>query len=190
MKSGIYELLKNDPHTMSVPNLLSVSRLLFLPLICHFITLQTKTGSILALLFLALSGATDFLDGYLARKLDQRSDLGRILDPLLDKFTVGIIMLYLAAYRHLPYWYVMLVIGRDLLILIFAVRLVHRTKTMAESNHLGKWTLGSFLFVITTYIINWNPLKSFALWVSLVLIPATLISYLISSRKLIRIDHS
>jgi CDP-diacylglycerol--glycerol-3-phosphate 3-phosphatidyltransferase len=190
MKTEVIELIKKDPHTMSLPNLLSISRLLFLPLICYAIRLQTPKGNILALAFLAMSGATDFFDGYLARRLDQRSQLGRILDPLLDKITIAVIMLYLAAFRDLPYWYVSVVIGRDLLILIAAFLVVNRTSKIAESNSLGKWTLGSFLFVIVTYIIHWRPLSLVALWISILLVPATLISYLFQSRTLISTDRS
>jgi CDP-diacylglycerol--glycerol-3-phosphate 3-phosphatidyltransferase len=190
MESELIELIKKDPHTLSVPNLLSLSRLVFLPVVCYAITLQTHMGNAVALFFIVLSGFTDFLDGYLARRLDQRSYLGRILDPLLDKITVGVIVLYLAAYRQLPYWYVMLVIGRDLAILIAAFRLVNRSNIIVESNYLGKCTLVSFLVVITLYIINWSPWNVIALWVSTLLIPATLMSYLLRSRHLIGTDNS
>ncbi|NLP12474.1 CDP-alcohol phosphatidyltransferase family protein [bacterium] len=190
MHSEIFQLIKKDPHTWSLANLLSLSRLLFLPLICWAITLQTHSGNVLALLFLALSGATDFLDGYLARRLDQRSFLGRILDPLLDKITVGVTLLFLAAYRQLPYWYVFLVIARDVLILTAAASLVKHIKAVAESNYLGKWTLGSFLIVIMTYILNWSPYQLIALWVSSLLVPATLFSYLKKFWQLLQTDQN
>lgn len=190
MRSEIFHLIKKDPHTWSLANLLSLSRLLFLPLICWAITLQTRMGNVLALVFLALSGATDFFDGYLARKLDQRSFLGRILDPLLDKITVGVTLLFLAAYRQLPYWYVFLVIARDVLILTAAASLVKHIKAVAESNYLGKWTLGSFLIVIMTYTINWSPYQRIALWISSLLVPATLFSYLKKFWELLRTDHT
>jgi len=184
----LYHLLKKDLHTMTVPNLLSISRLIFLPLVCYAITLQTRVGNAAALFFMVLSGITDFLDGYLARRLNQRSHLGRILDPLLDKISVGVVMLYLAAYRQLPYWYVALVIGRDLLILSVAISLVNRTKMIMESNFLGKCTLVSFLVVIMFFLINWSPFKWIALWISTLLVPATLISYLLRSRQMMQTD--
>jgi CDP-diacylglycerol--glycerol-3-phosphate 3-phosphatidyltransferase len=190
MESELIELIRKDPNTWSVPNFISLSRLVFLPVICYAITLQTWMGNAVALLFIMLSGFTDFLDGYLARRLDQRSHLGRILDPLLDKITVGVIILYLAAFRQLPYWYVMLVIGRDLAILVAAIKLVNRIHLIAESNYLGKCTLVSFLIVIVLYIINWSPLNVIALWISTLMIPATLISYLLRSRNLIKTDNS
>ncbi len=189
MSSEFFKLIKNDPHTWSVPNLISISRLLFLPVICYAIALQSRTGNIIAVLFLGISGSTDFFDGYLARKLNQCSHLGRMLDPVLDKITVGIVIIFLAAYRQLPYWYVVLVIGRDLLILIAALTLISRIKIVAESNFLGKWTLGSFLFVILFYTLNWHPFNVIALWISALLVPTTLISYLRRSQKMMRSDH-
>lgn len=173
----ILELVKKDPHTMSIPNILSLSRLLLLPFICYAITRASQAGNIAALILISLSGLTDFLDGYLARQLDQRSHLGRILDPLLDKISVAVLMLFLAAYRSLPYWYVGLVIGRDLLILFAAISLVNRIKIVVESNFLGKCTLVSFLLVIVLYILNWYPLTLISLWSSTILIPLTLLSY-------------
>jgi CDP-diacylglycerol--glycerol-3-phosphate 3-phosphatidyltransferase len=173
----ILELVKKDPHTMSIPNIISLSRLLLLPFICYAISLQSTAGTITALILLCISGMSDFFDGYLARQLDQRSHLGRILDPLLDKISVGVLVLFLAAYRSLPYWYAFLVIGRDVLILIAAVSMVNRIKIVVESNWLGKWTLGSFLMVIVVYTLNWYPMTVVSMWISTILIPLTLISY-------------
>jgi cardiolipin synthase (CMP-forming) len=173
----ILDLVKKDPHTMSIPNILSLSRLLLLPFICYAITVQSTAGNIAALILICISGLTDFLDGYLARQLDQRSHLGRILDPLLDKISIAVLVLFLAAYRQLPYWYVGLVIGRDLLILLAAISLVNRIKIVVESNWLGKCTLVSFLVVVVFYLFNWYPLTIVSMWVSTILIPLTLVSY-------------
>ncbi len=181
----LLELVKKDPHTMSIPNLLSLSRLLLLPFICYAITLNSSAGNITALILMILSGLTDFFDGYLARHLDQRSHLGRILDPLLDKISVAVLMLFLAAYRPLPYWYAGLVIGRDLLILVAAVSLVNRVKIVVESNFLGKCTLVSFLVVIVLYILNWHPMNLVSLWISTLLVPLTLISYFKRFRNMV-----
>lgn len=189
MGHELFELVKKDPNTWSVPNLLSLLRLIFLPVICYAISMQTHTGNVIAIVFLFLSGSTDFWDGYLARKLNQCSHLGRILDPVLDKITVAVIILYLAAYRQLPYWFVVLVIGRDLLILLAAARLINRFKTVVESNFLGKCTMVSFLLVIVLYTIHWRPFNVIALWVAALLIPATLISYLTRSKDMLKADH-
>ncbi len=69
---------------LTIPNLLSVIRILVIPVFAYFFV----TGKpIWAIVMLALSGISDFLDGKIARKFNQVSDLGKVLDPVADKLT-------------------------------------------------------------------------------------------------------
>jgi len=179
MKPGLMEIIKKDEHLLGLPNLLSFSRLLFLPLICYAITLEPARGGWMALLLLGLSFITDFFDGYVARQRQQFSELGRILDPVMDKLNVGLIMLFLAAYRDLPCWYVLMVIGRDLVILALSLYVIKRRQHVPQSIFIGKVALVAFLVVIITYIMDWRPYNFMALMVSLALIPVTLLCYII-----------
>ncbi len=158
-RPGLIQLIRNDRHNFGLPNLLTVSRLLFLPFIILFLSWRSPRGDVLAILFMFLCGLTDFFDGYLARHMDQRSHLGRMLDPLIDKISVGSAMLALAAYKELPYWYVLLVIGRDLIILISSLYAISKKQIIFESNTLGKWTLASFLVVIFFLEVAGHPLS-------------------------------
>jgi CDP-diacylglycerol--glycerol-3-phosphate 3-phosphatidyltransferase len=186
MKLGIFELIKNDKHTFGLPNLLTVLRLAFLPFIMYYLTLGTKRGDGLSLGFISLSVLTDFFDGFLARKMNMRSQLGRMLDPLVDKISVDVALLFLAAYKGLPYWYVFLVIGRDLVIIFASFHVISKARIVTESNLLGKYTLFSFSLVIIAYILGIRPLIYVTLWISVLLIPASLSKYFLSYRELIR----
>ncbi|HOT97486.1 MAG TPA: CDP-alcohol phosphatidyltransferase family protein [bacterium] len=179
MKLGLMEIIKKDKHLLGLPNLLSFSRLLFLPLICYAITLEPEHGGWLALLLLGLSFITDFFDGFVARQRQQFSELGRILDPVMDKLNVGLIMIMLACCRDLPWWYVLMVIGRDLVILILSLYVIKRRQHVPQSIFIGKVALVAFLVVIMTYIMNWRPFNYIALAVSVTLIPVTLFCYII-----------
>ncbi|MEM2174933.1 MAG: CDP-alcohol phosphatidyltransferase family protein, partial [Candidatus Micrarchaeia archaeon] len=98
---------------LTIPNILSISRLIFLPLILLFLS---KNLYFLSLIFISLSWLTDAFDGYLARKLNQVSDLGKILDHLVDKIWVGTILVTLVITKNLDFKIVAAIIIRDLLI--------------------------------------------------------------------------
>jgi len=177
MKAGLIKLIKEDDNYFGLPNLLSISRLMILPLIIYFLSKGTKSGDLFAFLFILISGLTDFFDGYFARKFNQRSQLGRVLDPVVDKINVGVIMLFLAQSRGLPYWYACAVIGRDIVIMIASLRIISKKRIISESNFLGKITLTSFVIVILLFVLNLSPYNKVVMWISAVLIPSSLIKY-------------
>lgn len=69
---------------LTIPNLLSLLRIIVIPIFAYFFI---KGEAVLAIVMLALSGISDFLDGKIARKFNQVSDLGKVLDPVADKLT-------------------------------------------------------------------------------------------------------
>ena len=184
MKSGLTKLLKEDQHYFGIANLLTLSRLLILPFIAYFLTKGTQRADLIAFFLCVLSGMTDFFDGYFARKLNQNTHLGKILDPVIDKINVGTIMLYLAAYKGLPYWYVLSVIGRDVMIMLASVRMLSKIQIISASNIIGKVTLTSFLIVIIFSILSIDPLRKIFMYISTILIPISLLKYSFSYRGL------
>jgi CDP-diacylglycerol--glycerol-3-phosphate 3-phosphatidyltransferase len=188
MKLAIVELIKKDQHLFGLPNLLSLTRLLFLPFIGYAITLQSMSGNVLAFVIYAISAWTDFFDGYVARRRNQFSELGRILDPVIDKIYVAVLMLLLAAYRELPYWYLGVVIGRDLLILFGSLLVISKKHTVYESIYIGKVTLVLYLFVILAYLLYLSPFDLIFLWVSIAFIPVSFYKYVEVYRKVRRTE--
>ena len=177
MKNNIRELLAEDKNLFGLPNILTMSRLFFLPFILFFLAKGTRTGDGIALLFMLLASASDFLDGFFARKLNMKSQFGRMIDPLIDKLSVSSVMLLLAIKKGLPVWFVLVVIGRDLFILVGSLLVIKRMKTVAESNIWGKVTATSFAVVIILYTLQIPVLKNIAMWVSLILVPMSLVVY-------------
>lgn len=78
------------------------------------------------------------LDGWLARKRNEISDLGKILDPLADKVYVGVVVVVMLMQGMLPLWFVLVVLGRDLLILVGGILFERRTGVVLPSNYPGK----------------------------------------------------
>lgn len=98
----------------TIPNALTMARILFTPLFVVFF-LDGSHNAALFMFFLA--GATDALDGFLARVLNQRSPLGAVLDPLADKILLDTAYVCLAHAGWIPIWMAVAVVSRDVLIL-------------------------------------------------------------------------
>lgn len=105
----------------TVPNQITFLRLGFLPL---FIILIHGEYYKWALLVLIVAGFTDGIDGLLARRLNQRSSLGAILDPIADKLLLSSSFFVLALKAKLHWWLTILVLSRDVLILITAAVII------------------------------------------------------------------
>ena len=102
----------------TVPNQITLLRLGFLPVFLTLISYGRYRG---ALLVLVLAGLSDFIDGLLARKLNQRSSLGAYLDPIADKLLLSSSFVILAYKTRIAWWLTIIVLSRDILILIVAV---------------------------------------------------------------------
>ncbi len=118
---------------ITIPNLLTFLRMALIPV---FATLLYYKHFDIALLTFFIAGVSDGLDGYIARRFNQESTLGRILDPIADKLLMTVSYIGLAlpfvvtGVRHLPipFWVVASVIGRDILIVAVAAAIAVMTK--------------------------------------------------------------
>ncbi len=176
-QSGIFHLYREDENKYALPNFFTVMRLVFLPFIIYFLYRGTRTGDLVALLFMFFACLTDYLDGHFARKLDKVSNVGRMLDPLIDKISVGTTMLVLAHLKGLPYWYVFIVIARDVFLLFTGILVISKKHYITESNKLGKWTSTLFAAVVISFTLNVPLVKYVFMYLTLVLIPITIFGY-------------
>jgi cardiolipin synthase len=99
--------------TWTIPNILTIARISITP---GFLIAFLNDAMGLAWFFFVLAGLTDALDGFLARALNQRSELGAMLDPLADKVLLVTSFLCLGAKGLVPNWLVVVVVTRDLVI--------------------------------------------------------------------------
>ena len=101
-----------------IPNLLTAARLLAAPYILYLLwTAEYRT----ALVWFAIASATDVLDGFIARRFHAASKIGALLDPIADKVLLSGSFLTLGLKGVIPWWLMAIVLGRDLLILGFAI---------------------------------------------------------------------
>ena len=102
---------------MSLPNILTLLRIIAIPLICALLLMQGETVRLLAFSLFILAAVTDYLDGYLARKLDLISPLGRMLDPIADKLLVGALLVALAyggSFDSFTIWGALMIMMREI----------------------------------------------------------------------------
>lgn len=97
----------------TVPNLITVARM---ALIVVFGFLLVAEHDVWAIAVLAVAGFSDFLDGYLARRWNQQTELGRILDPAADRILTVVVVLGLALREIIPWWLVVVLLMRDVMV--------------------------------------------------------------------------
>ena len=98
----------------TVPNVLSLMRLLGVPVFLYWTLVTEQDGR--AILLLMAAGVTDYLDGYVARRFSSFTRLGQLLDPLADRLYIFATLLALVARDGLPIWWALALIGRDLVL--------------------------------------------------------------------------
>lgn len=122
----------------SVPNQISVLRILLTPLFVAFLIYEMRVP---ALVVFCLSGVTDALDGVIARRFNQETELGAILDPVADKVLLVSSFWVLAGIGFLPTWLAILVISRDVMIVAGAMYMrVFAGESVMLPTLLGKIT--------------------------------------------------
>ncbi|WP_194818898.1 CDP-alcohol phosphatidyltransferase family protein [Nocardia sp. XZ_19_385] len=121
---------------VTVPNVLSVIRLLGVPLFLWLLLVKHADGWAFALL--VASGVTDFLDGKLARLLDQASRLGALLDPFVDRLYLVTTLLAFVIRDLIPWWVAVILVARDLVLTVTLSVYKRRDLDPPEVIYLGK----------------------------------------------------
>jgi cardiolipin synthase len=119
----------------TIPNILSFLRLLLVPV---FLVLIVLAQDGYALLVLVVSSITDYLDGILARRLNQVSRLGQLLDPAADRLFIFAALIGLAVRGVIPWWLVAIIVGRDVMLLALGITLANFGYGPLPVHHLGK----------------------------------------------------
>lgn len=139
---------------LTVPNLISALRLLLVP---AFAYLALAGHDLAALLVLAVAGATDWLDGKLARLLQQYSRLGELLDPLADRLFIIVTLLVLAGRDVVPWWLVVVVLSRDVLLALVQAALVLTKVGLLPVHLVGKAGTFALLYAFPLLLLaQWS----------------------------------
>lgn len=175
----------------TIPNLLSLLRIALVPLFVWCFFSAGPHAHVWAVAVFLTAGATDVVDGWIARHFHQVSLAGRILDPLADKLMVFAALACLMLDGTLPLWLVLLYFAKELAQGICSFALMRRTKDMPPSNILGK--AGTFFFYVTIVTLTLfhpsAPVQNTLLTLSYATILAAFLSYLLRAMRQGQIQH-
>ena len=106
----------------------------------------------IAILFFLIASLTDFLDGYIARKLKLVTDFGKLMDPLVDKILTSAVFIILTKENMIPAWITITIISREFL--VTGLRLLASNQgTVLSADSLGKWKTTSQIIVASFFLI-------------------------------------
>ena len=137
---------------LTIPNALSFARLLGVPVFLWLILGPHADGW--AIVLLLVSGFTDYLDGKIARATGTISRLGQLLDPLADRLYIAATLLGLAIRGFVPWWLVVLLLSRDLVLAVVLVLLKRRGITGLPVHFLGKAATFNLLYAFPLLLLG------------------------------------
>lgn len=137
----------------TVANIVTVLRLILVPF--FFAVLVNGENDFLSFLLFAIAGSTDWVDGQIARRTGTVTELGKAIDPLVDRLLIaaGVVGLYMEG--RLPMWIVLLLLARDLYLLAGSWFLATSGAKKVEVIYIGKLTTALLLVGFSGLLLNW-----------------------------------
>lgn len=179
---------------MNLPNKLTMLRVILIPIFVLMFEFDVPNASLWALIIFVVASATDWFDGYLARRDNLVTNFGILMDPLADKLLVAAAMIYFVGLGLAPAWVVVTIISREFL--VTSIRLVAAgTGKVIAADKLGKYktatqmiwiSLGLFFeaFDISQTINHYGEiLVMLLMWIVLILTVWSGINYVIKNKE-------
>jgi CDP-diacylglycerol--glycerol-3-phosphate 3-phosphatidyltransferase len=174
---------------MNLPNALTVGRIFLVPLLVVVLLTKFEGRLILGVpkefvgaAIFALASLTDWLDGYLARRRQQVTTLGQLLDPLADKLLVTAAFVSLVQMDLAPAWLIAIILGREFAVTVLR-SIAHARGVIISASPLGKFKMVSQVVAILLLILGDEHLQAFvvlgriALWVAAITAVASAVDY-------------
>lgn len=168
---------------LNVPNLLTIGRLLCVPIVLYLLLFESGTNPIardLAAGVFVLASVTDFLDGRLARRRHQVTAFGKFLDPIADKALVGAALIGLSILGHVPWWVTIVIMTRE--VVVTAVRFTHQGPLPVTPGAKAKTV--TQIIAITMYLVAlptitwWSTAAAVVMTIAVALTVITGLDYL------------
>lgn len=170
---------------LNLPNMLTMMRIAAIPLLAALLMSPSKTSGFWAAAVFAIASITDWLDGYLARRMGIVTVFGKFLDPIADKLIVMAAMVMILPFGRVPAWMVLVILGREMI--ITGLRGIASSEGIViQASDLGKFKtifqIVAILGLVLHYDYNWffgiaHPLLTvnmhnigmFYLWIATIL---------------------
>lgn len=174
---------------MNIANQLTILRILLVPVFMYFLLAGNMT---MAAAMFILASVTDFLDGYLARKLNLITNLGKFMDPLADKILVMAAFICLVEIGTVSSWAVVIILGREFIVSIFRAVAAAEGIVIAAS-WWGKLKTNSQMLAIVLLLFNDTPfeimngqLAQIVLWIAVALTVISGVDYILKNKQVLK----
>ena len=137
-----------------IPNILTLFRFILIPVFIFVFFSDIEHATWIAMVVFLTAGLTDVIDGYLARKYNWVSDLGKMMDPFADKMMVCTVLVCLCIEKLVPIWAVALIIAKEMFMLISGLIIFKRKDTVVVSSWAGKSAVCLIYAVIATVMLS------------------------------------
>ncbi|MEI6206871.1 MAG: CDP-diacylglycerol--glycerol-3-phosphate 3-phosphatidyltransferase [Desulfuromonadales bacterium] len=192
---------KRPDQILNLPNILTMARIAAVPLMAVLLLSPARSAGFWAAAVFALASITDWLDGYLARRMGIVTVFGKFLDPIADKLIVMAALIMILPFNRVPAWMVLVILGRE--IIITGLRGIASSEgVVIQASELGKFKtifqIVAILGLSLHYDYNWffgiaHPLLTvnmhnigmFYLWIATVLTVWSGVDYLVKFIKVI-----
>jgi CDP-diacylglycerol---glycerol-3-phosphate 3-phosphatidyltransferase len=168
---------------LNLPNTLTLSRIFLTPLLVVILLTRIDGKEIYGVVIFVIAALTDYFDGYLARKRNQVTDIGKLLDPIADKLLITSAFISLVELNLAPAWMVVIIVGREFA--VSGIRSIAASQGyVMPANVLGKLkTVCQVLTIVVlivadTYIEPWERFGRFLLWVTVAISLISAVNYL------------
>ena len=144
---------------LNVPNVLTVVRILLVPVLVVALLEQTSGGDLLAAIVFATASLTDAIDGYLARSRNSITTFGKLMDPIADKLLIIAALIVLVSLGRLEAWVAMVIIAREFAVTVLRVAVGAQQGVVIPASPLGKIkTATQVAMVIALIAVHGHPL--------------------------------
>ena len=147
-----------SPTILNIPNILTMTRIAAIPLMAVLLLSPSQPAGFWATIVFSLASITDWLDGYLARRMGIVTIFGKFLDPIADKLIVMAALIMILPYGRVPAWMVLVILGRE--IIITGLRGIASSEGIViQASNLGKFKtifqLVAIIGLLLHYDYNW-----------------------------------
>jgi CDP-diacylglycerol--glycerol-3-phosphate 3-phosphatidyltransferase len=182
-KNGVFRRTNRWFGSFTLANRLTLLRIALLPVYLLLLAIP-RTRVVPAFIVFLVACATDFLDGYLARSMNEKSSAGALLDPIADKLLVIPPLIYFASLQMISPWYVIIIVMRELIISAF--RLVAMTNgKVVSANMFGKVKTVLQLILLGSLTLNLSLLSAILAPIAALVTVASLVEYMNANRGIL-----
>src|SRR6056297_911508 len=169
---------------MNLPNKITVSRILMVPIFIWVILSGIQNSRLIAAVIFIIASVTDFIDGYLARKYELITDFGKLMDPMADKILVASALIALVQIGRISVWPVVIILAREFLITSFRSLAASKGLVIAASIW-GKIKTNTQMFAIILLMLTNGAIADIMLWISVLSTILSAVDYIGKNKKVI-----